>query len=128
MNTLNSRGTVACGCGMLLILLAAASAPAQDFDLVVNGEALVRLVETASIDDFNARYGTTTLEAIPSRHTYRIQIPAGVDPEQFKETIDADPDTVWAELNYFGQAPEARGRCFYYLPTLDAQQYIDQFA
>ncbi len=126
MNTLDSRGPVVRACGTLLILLAAASAPAQNLDLVVNGEALVRLVETVSIDEFNARYGTTTLDAIPSRHTYRIQIPAGADPDQFKETIDADPDTVWAELNYFGQAPEARGRCFYYAPTNDAMQYVDQ--
>ncbi len=102
------------------------SAPAQELDPVVNGEALVRLIPTANIAEFNARYGTTTLREIPTRNIYLVELAPGADPQQFKTDADADPDTVWVELNYYGQVPEARGRCFYTTDGADAQQYLNQ--
>lgn len=110
----------------LLAILAATPVTGQAVDPVVNGEALVRLTETATIADFNAVYQTVTLRAIPSRNIYLVQIAPGDDPEQFKTAANADPDTVWVELNYFGQVPEARGRCFYTTAGADAQQYLNQ--
>ena len=107
-------------------LAAATVVWAQGSDPLVNGEAIVRLVATASIGDFNAEYQTTTLRSIASRNIYLVQLPDGPDPEQWKETADADPDTAWVELNYYGQVPEARGRCFYTTAGDDAQQYLDQ--
>lgn len=94
-------------------------------DPVVNGEALVRLSTGGVIADFNAAFGSTTLRSVANRNIYLVRIPDGVDPDMFKASAEAYPETVWAELNYFGQVPEARGRCFYTTDGIDAQLYLD---
>lgn len=94
-------------------------------DPLVNGEALVRLVPQASIAAFNGRHGSTTLRSIPIRNIHLVRIAAGMDPQQFKTQAEQDPETQWVELNYYGQSPEGRGRCFYFTVSQQAEPYLN---
>jgi subtilisin family serine protease len=110
--------------GLLAILSAATHG--QVIDPLVDGQAIVRLQPTADIGAFNARYQTTTLDELPSRKIYRLQLPAGADPDAFKQAASADPDVVWVELNYAGQVAESRGRCFYWAASPNADAFLAQ--
>lgn len=115
---------------ILAATLLAVSPPAiaQPIDPIVNGQALVRLLPDAAIADFNATHGSTTLRSLPNRPVFLVDIPDGVDPSIFKDQAEADPNVAWCELNYYGQVPEARGRCFYGPPSPDAIPFYDQYA
>jgi len=64
--------------------------------------AVVRLVPGASIAAFNQDYQTTTLDEIPERLVYLLQLPETIDEEQFVQDAAADPRVVYCELNYLG--------------------------
>lgn len=109
------------------LLAAVGQAVAQpSLDLLVNGKAIVRLVPGTDVTAFHATFQTTTLAVIPSRDIYHVQIPQQTDPFAFKAAAEADPRVLWVELNYYGQAPEARGRCFYWNVTPQSNAYFAQ--
>ena len=72
------------------------------------GQAVVHLQPGASIDDFNARHGTTLISAIADHDLYLIELPVDVSLEEAERDLSNDPDTRWSELNYVNQAPEGR--------------------
>ncbi len=71
-------------------------------------QAIVRLTAGADIGTYNERYDTRVIAAIPARNVYLLQLPAASDEPAYVGALSADPDTVWAELNFIGQAPEGR--------------------
>ncbi len=76
-------------------------------------QAIVRLTAGADIGAYNERHDTRVISAIPARNVYLLQLPAGSDEPTYVGALSANPDTVWAELNFIGQAPEGRpGRFF----------------
>lgn len=63
-------------------------------------QALVRLRAGASIAVFNARYQTSTVDSVPSRGLYLLELPANPDEPQFVSDFLEDPDVVFADVNY----------------------------
>lgn len=114
--------------GWLIAAAAISPARAQPIDAVVNGEALVRLQGGASIGVFNASMHSQTLESLASRNIHLVRILGGQDAESWKNQAEVRSDVVWVELNYFGQAPESRGQCFYSQATPLPDSYLNQQA
>ncbi len=76
-------------------------------------QAIVRLTAGADIGAYNERHDTSVIAAIAARNVYLLQLPAGSDEVASVGTLAGDADTLWAELNFIGQAPEGRpGRFF----------------
>jgi subtilisin family serine protease len=77
------------------------------------GEAIVRLHHGADIGAFGARHGTGLIAAIPAHDLYLLRLPADRDSVAVERELAADPDAVWAELNYAAGAPEGRPGYFF---------------
>jgi len=73
----------------------------------VSGEVNVVLQPGVSIDDVNARWGTTVIEQIPGTSYYRLLTP-GLDASEAQAYMDADTDLVSVDPNYIYQQPEIR--------------------
>jgi subtilisin family serine protease len=71
-------------------------------------EVVMHLAIGASIDSVNARYGTTTLEAIESAGFYRLGLPDGMTVEEMVQISYEDLDVISCQPNYRLQDPEAR--------------------
>lgn len=106
MNTPLERKLVARLAGALALLLSAAPAVADDDDVVVPGQVVVKLAPGASIGTFLARYqqdwGATLLDQIPSRRTFLVGVFEG-DEEEFVDAVEPDPDVDRIEPNYTGR-------------------------
>jgi thermitase len=103
---MNIRRTVSKGVdgwrvAIAVVLAAAPAAVAydDDDDLIVD-QVIVELEPGESIEAINADYGTTLLDAIPSRSIYLLQLPEAMSEEAFEATIEEDPRVEDAELVY----------------------------
>ncbi len=66
----------------------------------VPGQALVRLIPSADIAAFNARYGTSSIDGVPARNIHLVALPTGANEQNFRDNLAADAEVVSAELNY----------------------------
>lgn len=89
-----------------------------DDDLLSN-QAIVVLIQGASIDEINAEYGTTTLGEIQSQSIYLLQLPEFWDEEQFELYIEEDPRVADAELNYETESAGGQTESFYFFVPPD---------
>src|SRR5262245_60533079 len=55
------------------------------------GEVIVELKDDASIDDINARYGTTTIEKLSGTFLYRLQTPNQKKENKYRKRLSRDP-------------------------------------
>jgi subtilisin family serine protease len=93
----------------LVVGLATVLGPADvTFADSVADQLVVQLVEGASIDEVNADYGTTTVDAIPQHQIYLLAVPDNVDEDLLEDLLEDDPRIVEAELNDEDE-PEALG-------------------
>ncbi len=74
----------------------------------IAGELIVTLRPGFTINTFQARYGTTTLEQLTGTTTYRVKLRAGDTVEQILDTIQTDPDVQAAQPNFEFESPEVR--------------------
>lgn len=96
-------------------------------DIILNGEAMVRVRTDATINEFLSAFnklwpGTSVIDSIPGQNIYRLQLPASaigqeiatIEPQltQFvnpqNQPAQRGKPLAWAELNWEGQAPEGR--------------------
>ena len=91
----------------LLIVAALAGAGSPVAGQAVPEQVIVQLVPGASIDQFNADYGTSVLRSIESQQLYLLAIPAGADEDIYEEAFEEDPRVAVADLNDEGETPEA---------------------
>jgi len=63
------------------------------------GEVLVEIKPGASIDEVNARFGTTTLQRIYGTNFYRLRTPNGKKENKFRKRLSGDVDVLSAALN-----------------------------
>ncbi len=109
----------------LTLIAFAGSVHADDGDEPISDEVIVRLVPGASIDDFNARYGTVTLDAISGRPIYLLRLPQKLTHDQFELLVLGDLDLDKEELNFTASDPGGDTRSFYgSRSTNDYQQQI----
>ncbi|TWT40460.1 Thermitase [Phycisphaerae bacterium RAS1] len=108
----------------LFALLLSRQVHAADIDPLIPDQAIVRLIPGADINAVNTRHGTATLRAIANRPIYLLDMPDGVDPEIFRDQLRDDPDVNYVDFNYASEAPEARGRTFFFnvMPVPDQYQ------
>ena len=71
----------------------------------VSGQVVVRLAIGEDLDDFNATWGTTTLEQI-GEHAV-LSIPSGVNPRRLAQDMQGDEACDVADLNWLAEAPES---------------------
>lgn len=72
----------------------------------VDGEIVVHLSGTESIEDFNARFGTTTIDAYPVADLYLLEPPDVSDVEEWLELLEDDSAVRSAEPNMVEDTPE----------------------
>src|ERR1043165_4312547 len=60
------------------------------------GEVLVEIKPGASIDEVNARFGTTTLQRIYGTNFYRLRTPNGKKENKFRKRLSGDVDVLSA--------------------------------
>lgn len=77
-------------------------------DDYVLDEVNVILAPGVSIDDVNARYGTTLREQIPGTTYYRLGTPGGADGFDVEGEMAGDTDLASADLNYTYEQSEIR--------------------
>jgi subtilisin family serine protease len=63
------------------------------------GEVLVEIKPGASIDEINARFGTTTLQRIYGTNFFRLRTPNGKKEAKFRKRLSRDVDVLSAALN-----------------------------
>jgi subtilisin family serine protease len=104
----------------------AASVQAGIDETYVSEQVVVELVEGADISDINDEYGTSVLESIELLRLYLLELPPGVDEEQFEELLDDDERIEDAELNYRAETAEGQTESFYFMvdPMLYPSQYV----
>lgn len=86
---------------------------ADDDDEPVSDQVIVQLFAGASIDDFNSRYGTITLDSIAGRPIYLLQLPQKMTHDEFEILVLGDPDLDKEELNFTASDPGGDTRSFY---------------
>lgn len=67
-------------------------------------EVLIQLDPLASIRQFNARYGTSTLDSLPP--LYRLDVPDGMEEDALIELIMSDSSVVDADYVWETETPE----------------------
>lgn len=81
-----------CAVVPILVLGLSSSAWADDDDPEeIADQLVIRLVPGTPVERINARYGTTTLDAIPSRDVYLLQLPELVDRDTFEHVSMGTP-------------------------------------
>jgi subtilisin family serine protease len=65
----------------------------------VKGEVIVEISPTASIENVNARRGTSTIERIYGTNIYRLRTPNGKKEKKQRKKLAKDPDVLSAWLN-----------------------------
>ncbi len=95
---------------VFLSVLALALSPrtglADGDDEFIEGEIVVHLSGTESIDDFNARVGTITIDSYPSADLYLLEPPLVPDVEAWLEGLEDDSAVLSAEPNMVEDTPE----------------------
>lgn len=76
------------------------------------------------------RHGLSMLRAVPNYDTYYLEMPPGSEGQENQYILDLlnDPETLFAEQGYEGEAPEANGRNFFLNVTPSAAPYESQAA
>lgn len=100
----------------LLLTFETGRALAQPQDPIITSQVMIRLRADVSVVDFLARYPAATLRvSIPGRNTHLLNTPAGQE-DALAAAMLADPsgEVIWAEANYFGDAPEGSAQDFYF--------------
>lgn len=76
--------------------------------------------------------GTTLIGEIPSRETFKVQVPRGTSPAALDNALQqhvAAGALVWGELNYEGQAAEGKSDSIWISQlSIGAQQYLQQYS
>jgi subtilisin family serine protease len=94
---------------------------------VVPGQVIVELEPGVNIDEINADYGTAVLNSIDAEGLFLIDVPEGMNDEQFRELLADDARVAEAEENEYADTPEAVAgdtqSFFFYVPPseYDAQ-------
>src|SRR5215211_7261230 len=99
----------------MLVLSGAASRAQADCGpgLFVPQQVIVKLDPTvgATVQKINATYGTTTLETFPgSTNIYLLRLPSGSGVTEIVKQMAKDLRLLYAEPNFFSQAPEGGAR------------------
>ena len=99
----------------LLMLSGAASRAQADCGpgVFVPQQVIVKLDPTvgATLQKINATYGTTTLETFPgSTNIYLLRLPTGSGVTEIVKQMAKDLRLLYAEPNFFSQAPEGGAR------------------
>ncbi len=98
-------------------------------ELYVVGQAVFRLAPGASIDGINARFGTTTVSAVPERGEYLVSGPEGVPTGDLVLGLAHSGLCTGAEPNYRLASPEAEQVSLaFYEGTFGHSDYVDQTA
>ena len=95
------------------------------------GEVIVKVNANSgkSIDEINAKYGTTTMESLThDTDTYLLQLPPGQDAQLVASQLDTDAALNFAEPNYTSQVPEAAGRGIKGFGGFDPAPFSSQYA
>jgi len=87
-------------------------------------QALIRLAPGASIGDFNAQYDTSVIESMPERSIYLLALPEVPDEPTLVELFDADPNVVYADLNFFAEDTDADGTTQDIFLARSLEQYL----
>ena len=82
----------------------------------------MEFVPGTDIAAFNAQYGTTTIDFIPGRPIYLLQLPTSMTDDQFELLVAGDPAVVDEEINFSGSDPGGDTRSFYGSTTSGAYQ------
>ncbi|MDY7109159.1 MAG: S8 family serine peptidase [Planctomycetota bacterium] len=108
-----------------LFLASAASVEAGVDDTFVSEQIVVELADGADIGDISADYGTSVLGSIELLQLYLLELPEGVDEEQFEALLEDDARIEDAELNYRAETAEGQTESFYLQvdPTFYPTQY-----
>jgi hypothetical protein len=69
------------------------------------GEVIVETKEGISIDQVNARNGTTTVRRIHGTNFYRLRIPLGQTEDTLRTQLESDADVLNASLNRIVTSP-----------------------
>src|SRR5262245_4781084 len=69
------------------------------------GEVIVEIKPGASVDDINARVGTSTLGRISGTNFYRLETPKNKKENKFRKRLSKDPDVLSAALNPVVMSP-----------------------
>lgn len=94
-----------------------------DEEAFVPRQAMVRLRPAESIATFNARYGTTVLQAIPERGIFLLGLPAEPDENSFVALFDVDPAVLTADLNFIADDTDPGGSTQDIFLARTAEQY-----
>lgn len=88
------------------------------------------LLPGADAAAYASRHGVSILRAIPNHDTYYLEMPPGTEGQETQFILDllSDPETLFAEQGYEGEAPEANGRNFFLNVTPSAAAYESQAA
>lgn len=104
--------------GLACVLLFATSVTG---DALADGDcddqvALIQLAQGASIDTFHAQFGTSTIDAIPSRGIYLVATGDGVDFSDLQESAAGSPlvDTLEQNCLVTDTSPEGGTRTFFF--------------
>ncbi|MCA9272779.1 MAG: S8 family serine peptidase [Phycisphaerales bacterium] len=104
------------------LVAASGLAHADDGDEPVSDQVIVQLFPGASIDDFNSRYGTATIDSIDGRPIYLLQLPSLLTHDEFESIVLGDPDLDKEELNFTASDPGGDTRSFYGSRSTDDYQ------
>lgn len=95
------------------LVAASGAVHADPDDEPVSGQIIAELVNGASIDDFNGRYGTSTLDTIATRNIHLLSLPTGMTRDEFEILTLGDLDLDHFELNFAATDPGGDTRSFY---------------
>lgn len=99
----------------------------DDFE---SGQAIVELVPGATIEAFNAAFGTATLDSMPERSLYLVAVPEGQGESDFELAAEQSPLVREAYLDYLGTPsdPGSDTRSIYTGCTSDRYANAEPFA
>lgn len=79
-----------------------------------DNQAIVQFGPKAKVGRFLREYRLRLLDAIPGRRIFLVAFPRTTKDAAAVQRLNRDRRTAFAELNFVGQAPEARPRRFYF--------------
>ncbi len=91
----------------LSLLVLSLSTASADLPTWVPGQVCCVLKPGADIDEVNARWGTITVDGVPSENLYLLYVASVEDLRTFADELTGDPSVLLAEPNYCWQTPEA---------------------
>lgn len=96
--------------GLLLTMIVTPAPVRGDIfeDDYIPGEVVITLRPGRNINNFHARFGTTTLEQLSGTNTYRVKLKPGDVVVDVLDEIQADPDVEAAQPNFEFESPEVR--------------------